>query len=190
MRSLICLCVAVVMYCPLTVAAQAAAAPGDRIRLKSRDGAVRVGVLSALNSESIILRQAGGGQEISIPLSEATELERSLGSTRTFGSNFGLTVALSAATGGLLYGLTWSPCRETGFLACFLEPDSRTEAFAWGLAGGAIVGVPLGVITGLAIRREQWEPVPVPGIGGAGIVVVPIVGRRFGVVGSIALGGS
>ena len=44
----------------------------------------------------------------------------------------------------MIYALTWSPCTETGWFACFAHPDSRGEAFGWGFAGGAIIGLPLG----------------------------------------------
>jgi len=169
--------------------AQVAPSAGDRVRLQSPDSVVLVGVISAVTPESIVFRENGTDLEVVIPLAEAAGLERSLGRRRSFGKYFWGTVGLSAAVGGLGYGLSWSPCTETGFLACFLEPDSRTEAFGWGLAGGTLVGVPLGVIIGLGVRSEEWEPLTVPGTGDTTISITPIVGSRFGVAGSISLGG-
>ena len=189
MRASICLLAVVSICSPLHALAQVAASPGDRVRQQSRDRVVLVGVISAVTSESIVVRQSATGQEVVIPLSETAGLERSLGSRRSFGRYLWATIGVSALTGGVAYAVTWSPCKNVGFFGCFLEPESRTGAFGWGLAGGTLVGLPLGVIVGLVFKSEQWEPLAVPGTGDATVSITPIVGSRFGVVGSISLGG-
>ncbi len=187
MRASICLLAAVAICCPLHATAQVAATPGDRVRVQSRDGAVLVGVISAVSSDVIVLSQGVAGQDLAIPLAGTEGIERSLGRRRRFGRNFGVTLGVSAAAFGLASALAWQPCRETS-ITCLHPIESRTGAFGFGLAGGALIGLPLGVIVGLVAKSEEWEPIFVPGSQSAKISITPFVGSQFGVVGSISLG--
>lgn len=163
---------------------------GDRVRFVETDGRPRVtGVVSTVSSDWIVISRDGAQDELLIQRADVARLERSVGRQRRFARNFGITLGVTAATAGIISALAWSPCRATGFLACFMAPDSRGDAFGLGFAGGAILGIPLGVIVGLAVGSEGWEPVTLPGTDGAKITVSPILGSGVGASASIALGG-
>ena len=115
--------------------------------------------------------------------------ETSLGRQSNFGKYFGLTLAASSVVGVTIYALTWSPCTETGWFACWFEPDSRGEAFGWGLAGGAIIGLPLGVIIGSVVREERWNRVALPAPTAPRLTIRPVIGGRVGFAGSVRVGG-
>lgn len=110
------------------------------------------------------------------PLSRADlRLERSLGKKGNFGKHFAIATGGIAVAGGLLSALTWNECPE-----CWIHPESRPEAFVWGLAAGGLVGLPIGVSAGLAIKVERWTPVVLPGSGSESNAAQS-GGKRFGV---------
>lgn len=173
---------------PARGAAQSSPSPGDRVRITRTNGTIVTGILGDATAEEVSLFAEGGEQVVA--RSEIGEMERSLGRHRRFGRNFGITMLSSSMGMGAIFALTWSPCTETGFLACFLVPTSRSEAFTWGLAGGALIGISVGVIVGLAVKHERWAPFTVQGPRDAKFVILPVIGTRFGVSASISLGGS
>lgn len=183
------LLVAVLLTLPLGGSAQEQPAAGDRIRVESRGRAVLVGTLSSMSSEFIVLSRAADDTELWLPVEEVVRVERSLGRQRQFGRNFGLTLLATSALGGLVGAVSWSPCTETGFMACFMHPDSRSDAVAWGLVGGVVLGLPVGLIVGLSGGSEAWEPLSLPETGSTRVTLSPIVGSRLGVTGSISFGG-
>lgn len=186
MRMMTVLLIAIAVFAPRNALAQVVV--GDRLRMEMVDGAALEGVVSSLSTESIFVREQGTGPELEILHTEIRSLERSLGRQRQFGKNFGVTVGISAGALGLLSAAAWEPC--TGdFFNCGLTPEHRAGAFAWGLAGGTLVGLPLGVVIGLARKSEQWEPLSIPGTEGATIRLVPVVGAGFGIAGAISFGG-
>jgi hypothetical protein len=67
------------------------------------------------------------------------------------GSGIGVGAVAGAAS--------YSPCHETGFLACFLEPRSRGEAAVWGAAVGAALGTASGLVIGALYRSDDWQQV-------------------------------
>ncbi|MDH3204968.1 MAG: hypothetical protein OEO79_00065 [Gemmatimonadota bacterium] len=174
---------------PAASHAQTVLSPGDRIRFREAEGAVVIGVVSAISAEEVRLAtQDRSGHVVSRDQIES--LERSLGTERRFARNLFISVGAGAAIGGVMGAVTWKPCRETGFLACFLHPASRGEAAQWGTAAGALIGVPIGVIVGLATRHEVWEPLSVHGPGGSTVSIRPVVSPDLlGVTGSISVGG-
>ncbi len=173
---------------PFDGSAQAVPSPGDRIRIKQVDGTVLTGRLLTLSPETIQL-SVGSDDVAEVSVARIEVLETSLGRQRNFGKYFGLTVAVASLVGGTIYALTWSPCNETGFLACFLEPTSRVEAFGWGFAGGAIIGLPLGLIIGSKVREERWNRGALPALTAPRLTIRPVIGGRVGFAGSVRVGG-
>jgi len=189
MKKMLGLFVLSAMLLPGRVWAQQVPIAGDRVRVVQEDGTVSIGELSSLTSEELRLLVGADAREVVIRRDRIGEIQRSLGEQRSFGKHFGTIVGLGAAAGGLVWALTWSPCTGGGLFACAGDPDSRGEAFVWGVAGGAILGVPLGVLVGLAAKSERWESVSMPGPSGTVISLVPVIGTRFGVAGFVAIGG-
>lgn len=183
MRNVLVAAIAMALTTPTLGNAQARPTVGDRVRVQQADGRMVVGTVERISPEEIVL----GGSTLSLDGIES--IERSLGERRRFGRNLAITMGVAAGAGGLISAISWSPCRETGFLACMLHPESRSDAFAWGFAGGGIVGLPLGIIIGLAEKSERWEPVTRPFFGPVALRLVTGGGRGVGVRASLPLGG-
>jgi hypothetical protein len=182
MRKVLVAAVAMSLTTPTLGFTQARASVGDRVRVQQSDGRVVVGTAERISPDEIVL----GGSTLSFDGIES--IERSLGERRRFGRNLAITTGVAAGAGGLISAISWSPCRETGFLACMLHPESRSDAFAWGFVGGGILGLPLGIIIGLADKSERWEPVTRPSLGPVALRLVTGGGRGVGVRASIPLG--
>lgn len=175
---------------PIHGGAQLGPNPGERVRIRHTDGAVWSGVLGSVSAEDVrLLPEGSDGRELVIPRAEIDQIEKYLGEHRSFWRNFGITMGVSSVGIGTLSAVLWTPCTETGFLACFLYPSNRGEALVWGLAGGAFLGVPVGVLVGLIKKNERWEDFPLSGSRQASLSIQPIVGRRIGFSASLALGG-
>ena len=173
---------------PATSHAQSVLSPGDRIRVREGEGATVIGVVSAISAQEVRLATRDRSGHV-VSRDQIESLERSIGTERRFARNLFISVGATAAIGGVLGAVTWQPCRQTGFLACFLHPESRGEAATWGIAAGALVGVPIGIIVGLAARHEVWESLSVQGPGGSAVSVRPVVSADLlGVTGSISVG--
>ena len=177
-----------VVVLPSDGSSQAVPSLGHRIRIKQVDGTVLTGRLAALYPETIQV-WIGSDDLAEVPVARIEVLETSLGRQRNFGKYFGLTVAAASVVGATIYALTWSPCTETGLFACWFEPDSRGEAFGWGAAGGAIIGLPLGLIIGSAVREERWTRGALPAPTAPRLTIRPVISSRVGFAGSIRLGG-
>lgn len=170
---------AALLLVPLSAGAQKLPEPGARVRVLIEKRTLAVGTLQSVAADSIIIVDAAGTERT---LSRAqVRLERSLGKQGNFAKHFAITAGSIAVAGGLLSSLTWSECGN-----CFIAPQSRSEAFLWGLAAGGIIGVPLGVIAGLAIKVERWEPVRLPGAGGELNRAQP-ARNRFGVYAALVI---
>ena len=178
-----------VVVLPSDGSSQAVPSLGHRIRIKQVDGTVLTGRLALPLSPETIQLWIGSDDLAEIPLARIEVLETSLGQQRNFGKYFGLTVAAASLVGGTIYALTWSPCTETGWFACWFEPDSRGEAFGWGLAGGAIIGLPLGLIIGSVVREERWNRGALPALTAPRLTIRPVIGSRVGFAGSVRVGG-
>ena len=187
-RTLVFLMTLVVVL-PSDGSSQAVPSLGHRIRIKQVDGTVLTGRLALPLSPETIQLWIGSDDLAEIPLARIEVLETSLGRQRNFGKYFGLTVAVVSLVGGTIYALTWSPCTETGWFACFVKPDSRGEAFGWGLAGGAIIGVPLGLIIGSVVREERWNRGALPALTAPRLTIRPVIGSRVGFAGLVRVGG-
>ena len=104
------------------------------------------------------MRLEGEAGELVVPVGNIRSLERSRGEGRSFAKNFFLTMGVTALGGGVIGGLAYEPCNETGFLACMFAPESRVDAVGMGVILGAVVGIPIGALVGLGEKGERWEP--------------------------------
>jgi hypothetical protein len=177
------LAMAIGLSTPVSGVAQGGPAVGERVRVHRADGRVVIGTVERVSSEEVVV----GDSALSVDGIES--IERSLGERRRFARNLAITTGVAAGAGGLISAISWSPCRETGFLACLLHPESRSDAFAWGFVGGGILGLPLGIIIGLAEKDERWEPIARPAVGRVSLGLVTGGGRGVGVRASIPFGG-
>ena len=154
------LVLAVLLAAPLPGAAQDLAAPGARVRVIASDGSTSVGTLNELTADSI--RIVDAAQRTLTLVRAGATVERSLGRRKNFWKHFAIGTVAVATGGALVSAFTWSECSS-----CWIYPESRAEAFAWGLAAGGVVGIPIGIIAGLAIKVERWEPLALPTHGSA-----------------------
>lgn len=167
---------------PCELRAQVPLAAGDEVRIRDRRGLEHEGVIVTSTPDEIRMTTRAGDHVV--PHEQIATLERSVGQQRRFGRNFLLTVGVMAGVGAVMSATTWEPC--TGF--CILHPESRTEAFTWGLAGGALLGAPIGLIVGLAVKSERWESIPMPASPGLALSLRRS-SRGLDFVASIPVGG-
>jgi hypothetical protein len=164
--------------------------PGARIRVVDQRGHETVGTLLLATSDSLIVNTNQGAQRRAFDVSSVTGLQVSQGQYRRVAETTLITTGALALVGGLIGAASYQPCDAKGW-GCMLAPDSRGEAFGLGLAGGAVIGLPLGLIVGLAVKHDRWADVPLPG-SRAQEPVVQLTRRPGGLVGvglSIPLGG-
>ena len=176
------------MFLPAYGSAQPTPSEGERVRIHQVNGTVVTGTVQAVSPQAVRLLGTTGGAEWEIAQDQIRQIERSLGLHRKFWRNFGITVAVSAVGFGALAAVSWSPCTPTEFFGCGMHESSRGEAFQVGLVGGAIIGVPIGLIVGLAVKKERWEPLSLSGQGQDRFSIRPILGRELGLSASFAFG--
>ena len=139
-------------------------------------GQTIVGKLASTSNGTISVSDPHRPGYWQIPAESVHRMEVSLGQERRMGKSvLQWTVGLAAGF-GIIGALAWEPCDQTGFMACFMVPESRSEGFAWGAAGGFILGLPIGLIAGLK-KHEIWRDESVPGLR-ASIQAAP--GGRIG----------
>lgn len=177
------------MILPAHGSGQSVLSPGELVRIHPLNGPVVTGIVQVASPQAIRLLGKAGGTEFVIPQDEIGQIERSLGRHRKFGRNFAVTVVASAVGIGAISAISWSPCTDTGLFGCIMDPNSRGDAFSLGLAGGAIIGLPIGIIVGLAVKHERWERLSLPRQGQAALSIQPILGRELGLSASFAFGG-
>lgn len=142
-----------------STAAQAAAQDlGARIRVTTTDGRRIVGTVTQLSEEVVELAQSPTHRS-AIARDQVRSIEHSLRQERRFGRHFAITVGAAAGVGAVGWALAWSPCTETGFMACFMSPSNRGEAFRMGAVAGGLLGVPVGIIVGATLRSDVWSPI-------------------------------
>ena len=135
--------------------------PADRIRILTPDGGTVTGDVLEVASDSLHVDVAG--RSAWVRQADIAYLERRTARHRRFARNFVVTAASTAGVAGAIAAITWKKCVSNEFLGCLLVPESRSEAFVFGGAVGTMIGVPLGLLVGYAVRHDQWEPVPLPG---------------------------
>lgn len=147
---------------PIGLGAQALE-PGARVRLTQSSGARHQGILQTIEPDSARLTGTRG-QSVAVSLASVERVEVSRGRQRQFWRNFGLTTMASAVAGGGIGAATWTPCEEDGWFSCMFVPESRSQAMLAGAVVGGLVGIPIGVVVGAAVRQEQWAPVQHEGV--------------------------
>ena len=162
MIKLIRLLAVLVMLLPTDARAQLPLSLGERIRIRHSDGSVRLGLLDSVSTDAVRLGGLTADRSVVIARSNIRVIERSLGRELHFMRHLGITVASTAVAMSLVQGLTWSPCTRTGFMNCLMHPSSRVGAFEFGLAAGAVLGLPIGSIVGLTLKTERWERAALP----------------------------
>lgn len=158
--------------------------PTDRVRILTVDGLTLTGAVTEMSPDSLMLSSAGHANWVR--QSEIAYLERSAGQYRMFARNFVVTAGSVAAVGGALAAITWTECVSNEFLGCLMTPGSRGEAFVMGAAAGALLGTPIGVILGLAIKYDRWEPAQTPAGRRTRVSVMPVFDRGVGASASIS----
>jgi hypothetical protein len=170
--------------------------PGDRVRVVSLDPAGRpskvllVGTFVHLQGDTLLLARATGAADFhTFVLEPGTSLEIGSGRHRKFGKYFAIGLVSTSAAVGALAAMTWSPCVPTGLLSCLLHPESRGEALGMGLMGGAVLGVPVGTVTGLVLKEERWDAMPLPGSGDVKLTLLPTARAQLGLTVALSFGG-
>ena len=174
--------------------------PGDRVRVTVHPGRATgqfdgrvfrnsgepiVAEWEGNSDGTILLRDKSGIVNWQIPQESVERVEVSLGHERRMGQSvFKWTLGMAVGF-GILGAVAWDPCTETGFMACFLAPTSRSESFAWGAMGGAIVGIPVGFLAGLR-KHEIWSDNSIQNLR-ASVQAAP--GGRVGVGLNLPVGG-
>jgi hypothetical protein len=177
------------MGSPAYALGQAVPSQGDRVRISRVDGTVETGIFQSASAQGVQLRPVLGSTRPAISLEEIELMERDLGRHSRFWRNFGITVGASIVGIAMLAATTWEPCVSTQPFGCLLAPQSRSEAVGMGALAGLVIGLPIGTLVGSAVKYERWEPLSLSGSGQAAFSIQPIVGRRFGLSASLALGG-
>ena len=168
--------------------AQTVPSPGDRIRIKQVDGTVLTGTLATLSAETIQLSVGSAERMAEIPVAGIEVLETSLGQRTNYPKYIGRTVFVTSIMGAAIAGLTWEPC--TWLCISPFETATRRGAVAVGLVAGALSGLPLGALLGLASGgEERWNPVALPASAESGLSIRPLIGSRVGFAASVRVGG-
>jgi hypothetical protein len=162
---------------PSDGSAQAAPSLGDRARVRQVDGTVLTGTLTAMSPETIRLSIDSASRPAEVPVARIELLETSLGQRRNYSKYMGLTVAASAIA-GIIISFAADPCKK-GSSFC-VGPQSRDELVLLGLAGGAIIGLPVGSVVGTVVREERWKALPLPAPFASGLTIRPVIGRGVG----------
>ena len=173
---------------PSDGSAQAVPSPGDRIRIRQVDGTVLSGTLTTLSPETIQLSVGSDDRMAEVPVAQIEVLETSLGQRRNYPKYIGITVAATSFVGAVIAVIAGEPCSAaSGFC---VGPETAGELILLGLAGGAIIGLPLGAVVGSVKRQERWNPVPLPPRAESGLITIrPVIGSGVGFAGSIRIGG-
>lgn len=135
------------------LAAQADSTPDSRVRVTQANGSRTIGGLISRDATEIRLAVPGAGSERVIPMAHVAMLERSLGQQRRLPGSFLLAMAGTALIGGIIASSTWDGADGGAFTS-----DTRGHAFRQGLLLGGLAGIPVGVVVGLTVKQERWEP--------------------------------
>lgn len=141
---------------------------GDLIRITDEWGSVQEGLLISIQDGTLRWRP-GATPEATGPVIPAEDrsletvanLERYGGERRLGWKGFGITAGSLIAAGAIFGAITYEPCEGW----CIMAPSSRGEAFAWGVVLGGIIGIPVGAVIGLKVKRAVWTDADVSGAG-------------------------
>jgi hypothetical protein len=169
---------------PAAGTAQPQPVAGDRLRILTHDINTLFGTFVSSSADAMVLKS--GGNERQIDYADIAYLERSSERYLKFWQNFFLTVGSGATVSGFLAAITWKPCVSNQLFGCLFASDSRSEEFIFGLAVGGLIAVPVGVIVGLVLEYDRWEPVSVPALPSSTISIRPVFDGGLGLAASIS----
>lgn len=182
------LILATAVLVPAPASAQTTPDPGSRVRA-IQDGRTITGTLVVITPDSVEIVD-GTGQRRTLANRAIDSLQVSTARERHFLRYFAITTAVGALVGGVISAATWEECHEEGFLSCFLVPESRMDAALLGAAAGGVIGLPVGAVIGVALRRDVWSTVPLDADADRMIAVRPDRAPRLVVSATIPLGAS
>ena len=134
-------------------------ARGATVRVATDSSRV-VGMIVVSTADSIRLALSRRSDTVSVAVAAIRELAVAEGTRRHTKQGFVYGALGGAVVGATVGYLSYSPCTDTGFLGCYLEPTSRGQATAVGAGIGAILGMGLGSLVGALVVTERWVIVP------------------------------
>lgn len=137
---------------PVGAVAPSTIAPGATIRfVVGTDNRLRVGHLSNLTADSLIIDQCTNCDRLRYGTGEISRLEVLRGSSR--GRHFAVGLGIGALVGVIIAGLNYArPCHALDTDVC----GFRAFGFFYGPPFGALIG---GIIGVSLPTRMRWEPV-------------------------------
>jgi hypothetical protein len=127
-----------------------------RVVIPAADGQSQryvTGTLVQLTADTVVIAPGGA-----VPLNEDWRLEQSVGSRGHGGKGAALGAVIGAMTGAVIGAVTWQPCTETGWFACFMHPSQEAQVAGVAVLGGA-AGALVGFVIGKSVRTEAWQVV-------------------------------
>jgi hypothetical protein len=144
----------------LPVPTEGPAAPAARSRVRvhttSSGDLPIVGTLISNDAETVVVTDEARGATWRIPAADIARIEKTSRTRFGVGRGAGYGLLIGAGLGAAMGAITYSPCRSTGFMSCFMTPASRAQNALWYGAGLGVVGVVVGSIAGLAGSRDTW----------------------------------
>lgn len=146
-------------------------ATGSRVRFTVRGlSSPVVGSFLSATADSIALVRASA-DTTTLARSAVNSFEVSSGVHHHVWRAIGWGAAGGVGAGAVLGAVTYSPCNETGFMACFMAPTNRAQSALLGAAIGTVLGTVGGLLVGAVHRSEDWHHVSVERL--ARVRVVP-----------------
>jgi hypothetical protein len=163
---------------------------GARLRITDSSGRTITGNLVASDTV-VVLRSPERRRSFSVPMADVQRVEVSVGEQRDMFRYTFFTSAISAGALGTWAAATWEPCapKSGNLLNCKWASDSRSDEFLVGAAVGAVLGVPVGLLLGIAMVQDVWRDLAIgsPAVPKPSLGVTPTPGG-IGVAASIAVG--
>jgi hypothetical protein len=144
--------------------------PGQRVRLHTVDGESARGTLMEITPGEYRLRD--DATEMSLDRGLVIGIDRSLGEQRQFWKHLGITVAVGSLGLGTYAAIADDGSCTDGPFGCM----SAGGSLVLGAIVGGIYSLPIGLVLGLVIHSERWEPVPLP--ASASLLVKPMGAGR------------
>jgi hypothetical protein len=134
-------------------------APGAKVRVATDSSRV-TGVLTASTADSMRIALSQRADTISVARSAIREVAVASGKRRHTRQGLMYGALAGAVIGGTAGFVSFAPCTDTGFLGCYLEPETRGQATAVGAGVGAVLGTALGAIVGAFTVGDRWTVIP------------------------------
>lgn len=157
---------------------------GSRVRVSgSGGGSVVDGIVTAVRGDTLELTTVRGQVPLVLPLDHVERLELGVGRKGHGGTGAAVGLVAGGALGWALASSAYRPCEPSGWFSCFLSPESRGQAGAYGAVGGAASGAVVGLLIGAVLTTERWERVPLDAVR---LDLAPLPAGRLGLGVSIS----